>query len=196
MNDNLFYQIADELFKESISVDLDATYELFQRDYLQATGKTWTKDKFLDRARNWTFYGTKDGVVAVRFQRSGFVKLVGTAGSAKGKYVGIQQLLQERLPVWGFISKDMLPMAHKMSFHTPPSFVIKIVLKSIDAATFGNVPFEVNSDGSIKLHYYDVGISDKYFIATKEYYLKFLKIFGQKITQPIINIINKIIGRK
>lgn len=155
------------------SFDLERAYEIFKTSYDKSTGSSWSKDKFLSRARNWKFYGDSDGYVAVRQQRSGMLKLNGVAGSTRSIVKGLKELLAENHPTWGMVSEDMLPMAHKLGFITPPAFVIKLLIKSIPASVFG-ADFDMNDDGSITLHYHDVGLVTKYFIANKQYYKQIL----------------------
>lgn len=154
---------------ESVNLDLDQAYEVFKASYEKSTGVSWSKDKFLNKARNWKFYGDQQGYVAVRPQRGGMMKLNGVAGAPKSIFKGLKELLAENQPTWGMVSKDMLPMAHKLGFITPPAFVIKILVKLIPASVFG-AAYDMNDDGSITLHYGDVGSSTKYFIGNSQYF--------------------------
>lgn len=158
-----------ELFESLDNIDLDKAYEIFKSSYDKSTGTAWSKEKFKHKASSWKFYGDDSGYVAIRPQRSGLMKLNGVAGNPRGIVKGLRDLLAEDHPTWGMISFDMLSMAHKIGFITPPAFVIKILIKSIPSSVFG-APFDINDDGSITLHYSDVGSATKYFIANKKYY--------------------------
>lgn len=162
-----------ELFESFDNIDLDKAYEIFKASYDKATGTAWPKEKFLYKARNWKFYGDQNGYVAVRPQRSGMMKLNGVAGNTKSILKGLKELLAENQPTWGMVSSEMLPMAHKIGFITPPAFALKVLIKMIPANVFG-ADYTLNDDGSITLHYADVGPSTKYFIANKSYFKQLL----------------------
>jgi hypothetical protein len=61
------------------TIDLDRAFDIFNQSYIKSTGKSWEKDKFVERAQNWTFFGDANGYVAVRVQHGGMVKVVGVA---------------------------------------------------------------------------------------------------------------------
>ena len=172
------------------NINLDQAYEIFKTSYDKSTGASWSKDKFIQRASHWKFYGDQDGYVAVRPQRSGMMKLNGVAGNPKSIVKGLKELLAENHPTWGMVSQDMLPMAHKIGFITPPAFVIKSLVKSIPASVFG-ADFDVNGDGSITLHYHDVGPSTKYFIANKQYFKQLLPRVSSSSTDNVTKYVVK-----
>lgn len=175
---------AEMVIKESkINLDLNRAYELFKAEYEQVThgGKWWTPEKFYQRFSNWECYGDKNGVVAVRRQRSGYVKLVGMAGSMKSKYKGFKDILALNLPVWGMVTKDIAGMGVKMGMRTPNFIEASILKKVIDPSVFGNVKIHgYTKDGGIDMEYPDVGRTTKYFIANNEYYKKARSDFKNK----------------
>ena len=189
----------DDMFPEAVftsaDLDMDKMYELFSADYLQQTGKTWTKDKFISRASAWLFYGRPDGAIAIRKQSSGYVKLVGAAGSMRGKYQGIHELMAQNLPVWGFVSGNIAGMSQKVGFIVPQPYLVKLLLKFIDKSVFGDTPFIVNNDGSITITYHDVGEATKYFIGTKAYFSKLLVDSGSRLPNMVMNIIKGLIHK-
>ena len=189
--------LLSEIFESFDSINLDQAYEIFKTSYDKSTGASWSKDKFIQRARSWKFYGDQDGYVAVRPQRSGMLKLNGVAGNPKSIVKGLKELLAENHPTWGMVSEDMLPMAHKLGFITPPAFVIKLLVKSIPASVFG-ADFDMNDDGSITLHYHDVGSATKYFIANKQYYKQLLPQLATQATsltaKTALSALEKLIG--
>ena len=130
------------------------------------------KDKFYSRAQNWLFFGDDNGFVAVRPQQSGLYKLVGVAGNVKSILDGLSELRSQNEPVWGMVSADIQKMAIKQGFKTPPSFLLKVLLKFIPSSVFGGADFDINSDGSLTLKYDDVGDAKKYFIGNEEYFKK------------------------
>ena len=154
------------------STNQEDIYNIFKQSYEKSTGASWDVNKFNSRARNWVFFGDETGFVAVRPQRSGLYKLVGVAGNPRGILKGMAELKSNNYPVWGMVSGDMVGMAKKQGFKTPPKYLIKVLLKFIPKSIFGGVDFDVNSDGSITLKYADVGDAKKYFIANDEYFKK------------------------
>lgn len=176
MQFNEFYRsiINEEMFRLN-NINPDTAYQLFSQEYLKATGKTWNKGKFLSRAADWTFYGTKEGFIAVRYQNSGYVKLVGVAGNNRGKYIGFKEVISKNLPLWGMVSKEMVPMAKKMGMIVPPAFLLRFMMKSMPSSVFSGTEFTVNNDGSVTLKYSDVGDATKFFIGTKQYFYKLIK---------------------
>jgi hypothetical protein len=150
--------------------EIQALYQTLKKSYEGATGSAWSYDKFLHRASNWLFYGSPEGFVAVRPQRSGPYKLVATAGQPLEILRGFKELNAEGVPIWGMVSADIQKMLQKAKYKTPPKIVIKQVMKKIPPSVFGGVTAELNKDGSVTIDYPDVGKATKYFIANKAYY--------------------------
>lgn len=170
---NEVYQKLLSLVTESTQIDLDQAYDLFSAEYEASTGVSWSRDKFMSRARNWTFYGDEKGYVAVRNQNSGFVKLVGAAGNNKSKYKGFQQLIASGQPVWGMVDDTIKGLLLKLGFKMP-NFMEKILLKKLlstnvlgDAQLQGYAP-----DGGVIINYPDVGTVTKYFVGSPSYWKK------------------------
>ncbi len=163
-------KVSDILHESMNNVDLNSAYELFTQSYNKHTGNTWSKEKFMSRARNWKFYGDTHGFIAVRPQHSGMIKLVGTAGHPRSVMKGMRELMNEHTPVWGMMSGELIPLAKKFGMIQPPAIVIKMLMKVIPSSVWGDVPISVNKDGSITFQYSDVGDATKFFIATPEYF--------------------------
>jgi hypothetical protein len=157
---------ADTLSPEEI----DNLYEVMKNSYEESVGSSWSKDKFLDRIKNWIFFGDIDGFVAVRPQYSGPYKLVSTAGNPLKILKGFRLLNAQHKPVWGMVSGDIQKIMHKQNYKTPPAWIIKLMFKKIPPSVFGGVSIEINKDGSATIDYPDVGKSTKYFVANKEYF--------------------------
>lgn len=168
-------EMAQRLDEMIADLNMDNAYEIFKQSYEKETGAAWDKGKFLSRARNWEFYGDQTGFVAVRPQRSGLVKITGAAGSPKGILKGIRELLSQNTPVWTMASKPLAAQLVKLGLIQPPAFLIKAISKIIPASVFGDVPFTVNSDGSLTFQYSDVGDATKYFVASPEYFKHMLR---------------------
>jgi hypothetical protein len=174
------------LSEEKINLDMDRAYDLFSAEYIAATGKTWDKNKFLNRAANWDFYGDENGFVAVRNQKSGFVKLVGMAGSGKSKYKGFKELVNMGVPLWGMVSQDIAQMALKMGMRVPNWLERNFLKKAIDPAVFGGAKIlGYTNDGGIEFEYSDLGKVTKYFIGTHAYYKKAAIMFKDMAVKKI-----------
>ena len=167
------------LFYESFTssdIDMNRAYEIFVQEYLQSTGKTWAKDKFLQRAQNWDFYGDANGFITVRPQQSGFVKLVGAAGSDKSKYKGFKELVAKHLPVWGMVDDKILGLLQKLGFRGPNMIELILFKKFMTpekmASVLGSASIDKIEGSKVTLTYPDVGTVVKYFVASPEYWKK------------------------
>jgi hypothetical protein len=162
------FTFKDYLVEEFIP-DLDRAYDIFSDTYIKSTGKTWCKDKFINRAHSWLFYGDEDGFVTVRPQKSGYLKLTGMAGNPRSIIKGLKDLIATNKPIWGMVSHEILPMAIKQGFISPDKNQIEKILSNIPPSVFGGVDAKINDDGSVTMNYDDVGPATKYFIANKKY---------------------------
>lgn len=162
------------LFSESVDLDLDKAYQVFKKEYEQITGKSWDEHHFKSRAQNWQFYGDENGYIALRPQKSGYYKLVATAGSNKSKYKALVEVTSKKLPVWGLVSKDIADMLVKFGYKQPNFIERKILLSQISSNVFGDSKIEkVNDDGGIVLNQSGgIGQVVKYFVGSPEYWKK------------------------
>jgi hypothetical protein len=162
-----------ERVDESFNIDLDHAYDLFQQEYNNATGQSWSKEKFLNRAHNWQFYGDEQGFIAVRPQQSGFCKLVGSAGNNKSKYKGFKEALSQGLPLWGMVSKDIVGLLLKLGFKAPNFIERKMLEKMLSKQVLGDAEIiEHTKDGGVTLRYSDIGVVTKYFVGSPAYWKK------------------------
>jgi hypothetical protein len=184
-----------EVIKEARldDLDIDATYEVFRSSYESTTGQSWTREKFEDRARNWTFYGDATGFVAFREQASGMRKLVGVAGDTSGVVIGLKQLVDEGKPTWGAVSEKIARAAKRFGFIAPHTYlggalVMRLIMKAIPASVFGGVKPEVNGKGGVTLSYEDLGEQTKFFIANKAYFGELLNnpSFSEHVQNPVV----------
>lgn len=153
----------------------DILYGAFAGSYEKATGAAWSRDKFLVRARNWTFYGDETGYVAVRVQNSGMKKLVGLAGEPRGILKGLDELVAEGGPIWGAVSADIARMAKKRGMIVPHLMLggptlIRMIVKLIPASVFGGHEPEITDEGGLKIDYEDVGSATKFLIGNVDYF--------------------------
>ena len=176
------------MLKESlVNIPLDTAYEIFKNEYDKSTGTSWSYEKFMGRARGWEFYGDEKGYVAVRRQRSGFVKLVGMAGDNRSKLKGIQDLVSQNLPLWGMVSKEIKDIGIRKGMREPNFLERQVLKRSIPPEVLGGAEIlEYQKDGGIKLQYPDVGVVVKYLVGTPQYYAKLRTMFGDKIKEKIL----------
>ena len=176
------------VLKESlVNIPLDTAYEIFKNEYDKSTGTSWSYEKFMGRARGWEFYGDEKGYVAVRRQRSGFVKLVGMAGDNRSKLKGIQDLVSQNLPLWGMVSKEIKDIGIRKGMREPNFLERQVLKRSIPPEVLGGAEIlEYQKDGGIKLQYPDVGVVVKYLVGTPQYYAKLRTMFGDKIKERIL----------
>lgn len=169
------FKLFFESFK-STDIDMDRAYEIFSAEYLKSTGKVWSKEKFLQRAQQWDFYGDENGFITVRRQNSGFVKLVGAAGSDKSKYKGFKELTSKHLPVWGMVDDRISGLLQKMGFRGPNMLEMFIFKKFMTpekmSAVLGDAKIEKIEGSKVTLTYPDIGTVVKYFVASPEYWKK------------------------
>ena len=171
---------------QGIKLDMTKAYDVFRKEYEESTGQSWTQDKFMQRASNWQFFGDENGFVAVRPQRSGFVKLVGMAGDNKSKLRGIQQLQEQKLPVWGMVSKDIKDIAVKRGMREPNMIERAVLKKALNSAALGDAEIlGYTPDNGVRLRYPDIGEVTKYMIGSPEYYQKLRSAFGEQVKNKI-----------
>ena len=183
-------------------LDPEHAYELFAKSYEKETGSCWSKDKFLDRARSWSFFGDENGFVAVRKQYSGPMKLVGVAGDPRSVVKGLTELEATGAPIWGAVSEKLCLIAKKRGMivpHTFPGgpFFIRTLVATIPESVFGGIRPEVAKDGGIVFDYPDVGRAVKYLIGNKAYFMSAVKLphIAEKIAQiPGLKMVLKLMG--
>ena len=187
VNENVTFKKYLMLKESLVQIPLDSAYEIFKNEYDKSTGKSWTYDKFMGRARNWEFYGDEKGYVAIRRQRSGLVKLVGMAGDNRSKLKGINDLISMKMPLWGMVSKDIKDIAVRRGMREPNFLERQVLKRSIPPEVLGGAEIlEYQRDGGIKLQYPDVGVVVKFLVGTPEYYAKLREMFGDKLKEKIL----------
>jgi len=180
-----------KIFSNLNSDHQEKLFDLFKKSYEKSIGTSWTKDKFYGRAKNWLFFGDDKGFVAVRKQNSGLYKLVGVGGDLRGILSGLEELMSLNVPVWGMVSSDIQKMVMKKGFKTPPTFLLKVLLKFIPKSVFGGVDYEINSDGSLTLKYEDVGDARKYFIGNDAYFKELKKSVLPQIKDKVPSMVSR-----
>lgn len=176
----------------------DMLYDKFHKSYMDAVGSAWSKDKFLQRASRWNFFGPDDmsGFVATRPQQGGLEKLVGAAGNPKGVIKGIQELQQNPTrQIWGAISEDLVRPATKHGLIAPHLLpygpeMIKKFLPNIPSRAFGGVTPEITDRGSLMMKYPDVGEVEKFFVGSPSYFQNTVKRFMPGVSDDILQHIN------
>jgi len=149
------------------NLDISRAYDLFKKEYIERTGYAWPFEKFLSRSYNWEFHGDDNGYVAIRRQKSGYVKLVGAAGSNKSKYLAMKELIKE--PIWGVVTKDLYDLAIKIGMRSPTDEEKKLLQYMIPSSMLSNINID---DNTVLVNYKDVGTIEKFFIGSEEYFKK------------------------
>lgn len=156
-------------------LDFDAVYDLFTRSYLDATGNAQPREWFERHFRKWEFFGTDRGMVAIRRQRCGLIKLTGAAGNRSGVLRGIKEVLAMEKPTWSAVSKDLMVQTHRLGFITPPAWVIVAVMTAVGDRISKGRTISVNRNGSFNIEFANIGVVEKYFIANRLYYAWLVK---------------------
>lgn len=190
-------------YNDLSAIEQKKVYDAFKKAYEKATGAAWDERHFVSRAYNWSFFGTIEGGVAVRKQRSGLNKLVATYGSPKNVINGYHQMEKEigHEPIWGAMTLNLAQMLEKISnkdFKLAPKLFVKNVIPHIKHI-FGDVVKDFTKDGGILIDT-PAGTMTKYFIANKKYYYQILDMAQNNsdklpIPKPIIKIITPILRR-
>ena len=179
-------RLIEEVFKydELTSDEQDHIYNIFKASYEKSTSVSWDKNKFDNKANGWLFFGDKEnGFITVRKQNSGIYKLTGAAGTLMSIGSGLSEIINMNVPIWGMMDDKLANMlSKKYGFIRPAKWLTKMLIKLIPSSIFGNTNFDINDDGSITLHYSDVGDAKKYFVANKEYYKFLLNNVATKTT--------------
>lgn len=162
-------------------LDPTKAYDIFKKAYETNTGNAWTYDKFLSRARNWTFFGDDTGFVAVRYQDNDKIKLVGMAGNPKAILKGLDELLANGGQIWGMVSLSIAKMAKKRGFIVPTeypggSLFMRTLYKAILPKLKSFKVSKINDDGSLTFDYSDIGNTTKYMIGNREYFINIIKL--------------------
>jgi len=170
--------------ESSVDIDLDQAYNLLNESYLKATGYAWTKEKFLQRASSWQFYGDSDGCLAVRPQRGGMLKMVACFGSPRSIVKGVLEVNKLNVPVWGMMDRALVDKLKKIGYIEPPAFLIRSIIPIIPPSVFGDADYKINNDGSVTFNYSDVGSATKFFIANRKYYETMLELIKTRHDVP------------
>lgn len=152
-------------------INIDKAYEIFKKEYEASTGKSWDYWTFASRAQNWNFYGDDNGYVAVRKQRSGFLKLVEAAGSGKSKFKALKEIVALNEPLCGMVSKDLRDILVRMGLRSPNMLertALKLLFKT-NPVLGQNIKGFTNDNGVI-VNVGGLGETVKYFVASEKYY--------------------------
>jgi hypothetical protein len=131
-------------------------FDMFSKSYKKSTGESWNEGFFKGRARNWVFYGNEHGFVATRPQKSGMLKIVGSAGHPAAVDKAMQHVLQEKRPVWAAAAPAL---AHGMMKHYGLKSVSPMVVKQMapflaEHGVLGDGQIKhIENDGTIHLSY-------------------------------------------
>lgn len=125
-------------YNDLTDTEKDELYKNFSDTYIDSTGASFSRDDFDWRADNWDFYGTVEGGVTVRPQRSGLLKLTSSYESidpATGKHntMGVLKGLEDLMlsnpdkGIWGAMPPQMAKMLTMVSKRKCPDNVFNPV---------------------------------------------------------------------
>ena len=151
-------------------------FDMFTTSYKKATGESWNESFFRGRARNWVFYGNDDGFVAARPQKSGMLKIVGSAGHPAAIHKAMQHVLQEDMPVWAAASPDL---ANGMTKHYGMKSVSPMLVKQMAPhlskyGVLGDGEIKhIEDDGTIHVSYSNLDkVARKKIVGNDKYHSK------------------------
>jgi len=177
--ESLYYMIETFSLSDLSPDEIDRFYDVYKTSYEKETGSSWTKDKFLNRASHWEFFGDIDGGIALRWQpRAKMYKMVATYGSPIKVARSLKSLRTELSdkPIWGAMSKklaDSLESSTSGEFKKAPPLLIKTLIPFIKQS-FGDVIESIDKDGALNINISEIGTVKKYYIANKNYYKQIL----------------------
>jgi len=195
--------LEEDILRESFNFwdltpgEIDELYNEFKSSYEKATGVSWDRGRFESRAQGWTFFGTSEGGVAVREQRSGLVKLVASYGSPKKVLNGVKEMMNEigNKPIWGVMTLRLAQALEKFTnkeFKLAPKMFVKTVIPHIKHI-FGDVVMDVKKDGAILVDT-PAGPMEKYFIYNRAYAKQMLdQVENNPDSLPIPNTVIKLL---
>lgn len=160
---------------ELSELDFDEIYELFTKSYLEAVGCAQPKEWFERHYCKWQFYGSRTGMVAVRFQNCGLIKLTGSAGNRCGVVRGLRDVMGMEQPVWTAVPKGLLPQLLKAGFIAPPAWVVREILEKVGPRITKHRLVEIHRDGSFSIRLSNIGVVRKSFVSDRRYYGWLLK---------------------
>ncbi len=170
-------------------------YNLFKASYIASVGSSWSFDKFLSRVDGWLLFGDSDGFVTVREQRSGYLKLTGSAGNTRSILRGFDMLTNSGKPIWGVVTQEIANLLQKKDFIVPNKQIVAQLIKFIPSEVFGGANIDVRNDGTLTVTNGNASL-DKAFVANKAYFnsISTNKEFLSKIPTDAINLVRDILS--
>jgi hypothetical protein len=161
--------IKEEIYRynQLSSEEQDLLYNIFKLSYDKSVGKSWNRNKFDFKSNDSIFYGNKDGFITVRNQNN-IYKLMTVAGSLNGIFLGLDELINQNVPIWGMMEDRLARvLVSKYGFIIDKNLSKSIF--NIPNLIFGNSRHDINYDGTITIFYDDVGASRKQFVCNRNY---------------------------
>lgn len=88
--------------------------------------KNWDKETFLEKTKEWTFFGDRAGGVAIR--EKSMNKIVAIFGHPRSIQEGFKQLLKKKgkEPIWGMMDEQMAEYLEQFRFRNIPRSIISL----------------------------------------------------------------------
>lgn len=146
-------------------------FNLFKNSYLKTTGTHWSEEKFINKSKDWLFFGDKiNGFIAVK-EKNGNFKLIVSAGNLGSIVNGLNELISLNKPIWGFVNDKLQNfLTKKFNFLTPNKNEIKQIQNFLSDDFLKNKKYIINDDGSFTFDYEDVGMSNKYLVINDKFF--------------------------
>ena len=167
-------------FNSLSDADQDELYQNFYNSYVQSVGSAWSRYDFEWRAKQWTFWGSAQGGVALRHQNSGMWKLNASYGSPRAIFTGLKEMCDDigDQPIWGAMTDEIAIMLEKATsrfgndkmFLKVPKLIAKAVVPHIKKVFGDSDQITVNSDGTISVSTPAGKTVTKVMIANRSYY--------------------------
>lgn len=167
-------------FDSLSDVEQDELYQNFYNSYMNSVGSAWSRYDFEWRSRQWTFWGSAQGGVALRHQNSGMWKLNASYGTPKAIFTGFKEMIDDigDQPIWGAMTDNIAVMLEKASgrfgkdkaFLRVPKMIAKVIVPHIKKVFGDDDRIVVNGDGTISVTAPDGKQITKVLIGNKKYY--------------------------
>ena len=175
----------------------DELYEAFRASYLKSVGVSWSKERFLDKAGIWVFYGDTTGGIALRHQHSGMYKLNAVYGGRQiiGGYTAMMSDIGS-YPIWGMMTEELCHMLEKHSrgvFLQAPPLVMRVLFPVLNRIT----GYQATLDDATSAAVFTVeGVQmKKFLIGNSEYYKALASTISRDLglPKPVVDLLKRIL---
>lgn len=161
------YYFDEQIIQENTDTsDINDLYDKFKNNHEEISGIMWDKKDSTDIQ----YFGDEHGYIAIQPQPSGLYKLIGAAGSHRSKIKGMEEIINQKLPVWGLVSKQIKNILLKIGFQEPDYREFKILYPHAQSIINNGTIKDITNDKGLKINYGGIGTVIKYFVGTSDYW--------------------------